>query len=201
MTKPKHIIVWWLLAGLAALSGCAGARILEAWQDETVGPLRFQKTAVLVIDPSQTRRRTGEDEIIRRLPPGMAVPGYRIFEEAEPGDFDRVSGRLREAGFDGAVVVRVLAVEDRLHWVPGYPVLLPPYRSHYFRGPFWYDSGYYRTDQIIRVEIAVHSLPLNKLVWTGVTESFNPASPAALMADVAEAVVGELQKQGRFLFQ
>jgi hypothetical protein len=53
-----------------------------------------------------------------------------------------------------------------------------------------------RTEQIIRVETSVYSLEMNKLVWSGITESFNPLSPAALMTEVAETVIKELRKQG-----
>lgn len=195
---PQPLLFLWV--GLIFLTGCAGTRVVETWMDPAMESFRLKKIAVLFIDPSQTQRRIGEDEIVRRLPPETAFPGYRIFPESEPVDFPRVSGRLREEGFDGAVLVRVLGVEDRRHWVPGYPAHSPPYRAYYFRGPVWYDSGYFRIDQLVRVEISVYFLSLNKLVWTGLTESFNPGSSQAMMAEVAEAVIEELRKQGRFLF-
>jgi hypothetical protein len=200
MSGPKHKIIGFLLVGLVAMAGCAGTRIVETWNDPALKPLKFHKTAVLLIDPSQTLRRIGEDQIVRRLPAGSAVPGYLLFPDPEPGDFNRVQGRLRENEFDGAIVVRVLGVEERLNWVPGYPTTVPPYRAYYFQGPFRVDPGYYRTDQLIRVEVSLYSLPLNKLVWSGLTESFNPASPAALMAEVAETVIGELRNRGLSFF-
>lgn len=182
------------------MAGCAGTRIVETWNDSALKPLKFRKTAVLLIDPSQTLRRIGEDEIVRRLPAGSAVPGYLLFPEPDPGDFNRIQGRLRENQFDGAIVVRVLGVENRVNWVPGYPTMVPPYRAYYFRGPLWGDPGYYRTDQLIRVEISLYSLSMNQLVWSGLTESFSPASPAALMAEVAETAIGELRNRGWLFF-
>lgn len=197
MAEAHRKIAWFLLAGILLLAGCAGTQLLETWKDPALEPIKFKKTAVLLIDPSQTRRRTGEDEIVRRLPAGSAVPGHLLFPEPEPADFSRVTGRLRESGFDGAVVVRVLSVEDRLNWIPGHSAMIPPYGPYYYyRRPFWYDPGYYRTDQINRVETSVYSLEMNKLVWSGITESFNPLSPAALMTEVAETVIKELRKQG-----
>lgn len=200
MLDFKKFILWLFVIGLGFLTGCAGTQLVDTWKDPETGPLKFKKTAVLIIDPSQTWRRIGEDEIVRRLPAGSAVPGYRLFPEPEPGDFNQVSGRLRESGFDGAIVVRVLGVEARVNWITGYPALVRPYRTYAFRGPFFYDPGYYRTDQTVRVETSIYALETNRLVWSGVTETFNPSTPSALAAGIAETVIQDLKKQGLPIF-
>jgi hypothetical protein len=200
MAGPRRWIACLLLVGLLFSAGCASTQIAEFWVDPALKSLKFQKIAVLLIDPSQTRRRIGEDEIVRRLPAGSAVPGYLLFPQPEPVDFNQAGGRLRENGFDGAIVVRLLGVEDRVNWLPGHPVPTPAYRPYYSRRFYWYDPGYYRADQILRVETSIYSLETNKLIWSGITESFNPPSPAALMAEVAETVIAALRKQGWPLF-
>lgn len=196
MFKPARL-AWgfWFLVWVL-LSGCASTQLLETWKTPEPGVLRFQKAAVLVFDPSQTWRRIGEDEIVRRLPEMSVVPGYRIFPDSSPDDFQKISGRLREFGFDGAIVLRTLGVEYRVNRVPGPPVLSRPYRYYYFGGSSFYNPGYYRTDQMVRVETSIYSLAQNRLLWSGVTESFNPSSQAAMVAEIAEAVMQNLRKQG-----
>ena len=74
-------------------------------------------------------------------------------------------------------------------------------------GGFW--GGYYghgwgsawsaaeiRTDTIIIVETLVYSLHQNKLVWSGQSETTNPANLNRLIENTAKQVGDELVRQG-----
>ncbi len=112
---------------------------------------------------------------------------------------DRAKVTVRNAGFDGVVVLRVVGVEERVN-LEG--VVTPP---NYEQG-FW---DYYRDrwssvhepdslprDTIISVETNVYSVTEDRLLWSGISETFNPLDLEGAVDDIADAVSGELRRVG-----
>ena len=56
--------------------------------------------------------------------------------------------------------------------------------------------GYTRVDTILRVELPIDSIERDALLWSGVTESFEPQSPCEAVTDIAGAVVNVLEREG-----
>ena len=52
--------------------------------------------------------------------------------------------------------------------------------------------GYLETDTIVHVVSNLYSLPENKLIWSGVSRSFDPSSTKAFMNDVSKTVAKSL---------
>lgn len=59
-----------------------------------------------------------------------------------------------------------------------------------------YDPGITREDEVVVVETLVFSVPQNKLLWAGVTETTNPKNATQVIKDVVAATVREMEKQG-----
>ena len=53
-----------------------------------------------------------------------------------------------------------------------------------------------REDEVVVVETLVFSVPQNKLLWAGVTETTNPKNATQVIKDVVAATVREMEKQG-----
>lgn len=51
-------------------------------------------------------------------------------------------------------------------------------------------------DTTIRVEINIYSLPEDKLIWAGVSETFNPQHTQQVVAAIVEAAGKALRRQG-----
>lgn len=191
------------LLGLAVLTaGCATTQILASWKSPSAEQIHFEKVAVFALAKDPATRRIAEDEIVRGSPPGKAVASYAFISDADLGDVPAVKQKLRESGFDGAVVVRPIGTQVRETVVPGAP--LPP-----LTGPYGTLSGYYGyawpgayapgtvvTDRYVTVEVLVYSVPKDELLWGARSESANPASVNALVRDVAKAAREDLRSQG-----
>jgi len=75
-------------------------------------------------------------------------------------------------------------------------------------GPYW--GGYYgygwggaygggvdvRTNTIITVETLVYSIPQNKLIWAGQSNTTNPTKVDAFVKELATAARSEMKKAG-----
>jgi hypothetical protein len=96
-----------------------------------------------------------------------------------------------KSGFDGAVVVRVLAAGERVTYVPA--AYNRTFWGYYGRAwPRAYDPGYYQSETVVTIETAIFSLAQDQLLWIGTSETINPKSLPDLVDDFAEAVRREL---------
>jgi hypothetical protein len=96
-------------------------------------------------------------------------------------------------GFDGALVLRVVSDREQVTYRP--PSYGPTFWGYYGYTRA-YDPGYYRKDQLVRVETSIYSIAQDKLLWVGTTDTINPKSLGTLVADVGKAVRKELVREG-----
>ena len=184
------------------------ARLTSTWVDpaDRGGPL--SKIAVLVFHEDDNLRRFAEDQASRTLM-GSAriVPGYKLFERPDP-DVDKVKDRLIAEGFDGVLMARTVSVDTTEQYIPPRtvavptgPILVGPFVGvHGFNGYYRHVWGYtyqtmpgYSTRQTtIVVESVLYRLPGGNPVWSAVSETRNPDSPAEVVHDLVTMIGREL---------
>ena len=188
------------VVGVVAITACAAStRITSSWTDPSPGSLEFNRTLVVFMSANEGIRRTAEDQLASLIERSEAVASYTMF----PGDtgLDEASAKaaISDAGYDGAVVMRIISRDQQLTYTPGmsYPANYGSFWGYYGYG--WgsvYDPGYLSTDTIVTVETTVYSIRDDKLIWSGVSETFNPNNAESLVDDVARAVARELEREG-----
>lgn len=176
-TLRRHLLL--LLAALLAAAGCATTEIVSVWKDEDLGRVPFRKVLVVFQHSDPGARRLLEDQMARDIPD--AIPAYRVVADEDVRDVERVKARVRAAGFDSAVIMRVVSVDREVSYVRGRVYAVPSF-YHGFYG-YWgygwravYDPGYYRSDRIVTIATNVYSVADDKLVWASQSETFNPGS-------------------------
>ena len=187
------------LGALACASG--GANITDSWLDPSVTTLSFDKVLVVAVSPNESVRRAAEDAMVRAIPRGNPVASYTLLTSEQLGNNATVRSAIQQNNFDGAVTMRLVGKEQQTTWVPGsYPT---PYYSFYgyhsYSYPMAYDPGYLRTDDIVKIETNIYSIEDDKLVWTGLSESFNPDNVSSLVAGIASAVADDMRERGLIL--
>ena len=188
-----------LLAALLPLMACAtkSTKLVSTWRDPAaVGPRKFDKALIVVVDRNPAMRRTVEDRIVARIP--NSVASYTIIPEDQLRDETFVAQKVRDSGFDGAVVMRFLDTQKSQQWVPGAG---PTYAGGFggYWGSSWgatYDPGYMRETTTVTAETSIYDLKANKLIWAGRSETVDPKSVPDLVAGIADAATAELVKEG-----
>jgi hypothetical protein len=118
---------------------------------------------------------------------------------------DYARTRLKEAGIEGVVVMRMVGHDQRVTVTPGGYYSGSSYRT--FGG---YYSSYYspyvttmayspptvRTDTEVSIETLIYSLNSDQLLWAATSRTTNPENLASLVDEVADAVANEVVKQG-----
>lgn len=183
-----------------AFAACGtSTQIVDSWRDPDVmvdtAKVRQFVIAALLKNPAV--RRQVEDQIAAQFP-GKAVQSYKELGESELKDDDAMyNQKLKNDGFDGIVMMRLVDVDKSSRYVPGAYPYYGSWRGYWrysWRG--YYDPGYYTTDKYYNVEVTVYSLIRDKLIWTANTSTVNPSGRGELFAEVSKAVVKKMKSEG-----
>jgi hypothetical protein len=133
-----------------------------------------------------------EDTAAAQMTGAQAIPSYQLLGDADLKDREGVKTKLRAAGVSGVLVMRLAGVTERVTPVGG------PYSTfdgyYDYADAAVYAPGYLETDTIVHVVSNLYDLNQNKLIWSGTSQTFNPASAKEFMTDVSKAVAKSLQK-------
>lgn len=194
--RPRHAIATVLVALFAA---CAGPQttIDQSWtspQAQSEPPL--QKVVTIFVSDNVTMRHSGEDRLALELRArGVeATPGYQIFRNgaAKVGDLDSMKQQLRQLGYDGVVVMRVIDREQQIEAVPGTFDGYWGYWGPGYWGGWGYGDGYLYTETIYRLETAAYSLDDGQLLWSAVTSTVDPSNSRELLKETTSLVATRL---------
>jgi hypothetical protein len=135
-----------------------------------------------------------------------AIPGHAILlrPESTQLDLNYLKAQIVENKIDAVVVSRLIKVENKVTYIPGGPSVSPfPYYTTfygYYRVvyPIVYSPDYLREEKKVRIETNLYSAasPDGDLVWTGVTDTFNPSSVHKTINGLVKLVVKEMQSEG-----
>jgi hypothetical protein len=203
MTILRTALVLALAAWLVA--GCAPAtRLTNAWVDPSFKGPPFRSILVLGISQNPGERRTFEDEFSAKLRSAgvNAVPGYTLLPEDGKVEKSVLEAALRKIGADGAIVARVLAVDRRTAYSPGYVTVIPS--VGYARGFYgFYGSAVaistpptpYQYDVVV-VETSLWQTRDGTLVWSATTQTTDPGELRKEIAGYADIIIGALRERG-----
>jgi hypothetical protein len=192
LTLPLSLLL--LLAALAACSA-SSTRLTSTWKDPSVtGPLQFKKALVVAILQDADMRRQVEGQITVVMKNTEGIPSYIAIPESAIRDREKVKSICTSNGIEGAITVRLLDARTTTEWVP------TSYGGFYdywgYAWPLAMTSGYIKTDTVFKIETKVYSLKDGKLVWAGLSDSWNPTSGQQLLLDLAAKIGEDLRKDG-----
>jgi len=135
-----------------------------------------------------------------------AVPGNSILLRP-PGtqlDLNTLREQIRANQIEAVVVSRLIKVDDTITYIPGtaYAVPFAYYNTFYgYYGtlyPVVYSPGYLQQEKKVRVETNLYyvtSAPDGQLVWTGITDTFNPSNVHKAIKELVKLVVTQMQNE------
>ena len=191
----SRVIIQTALAATLALSAAllAGPKFVSTWKAPEAAGTSFagKKVAALLISDDQDLRVSGEEALVRELAGSAsrrgspATASCPVKSCATPTRREMVQrgrrrGRRRDAARQGGQAHDVVAVDVERTILQHALGLLR------LRLGSCLQSGVTRTDTVAVVETLIFSVPQNKLLWAGVTESTNPKDAARIIKDIVE---------------
>ena len=193
-----------LCAGALLLHACAGGgtKMVDSWKDPAAGPVEFKKVVVFFLNKDRTVRGIGEEEMVRQVTSTAAVPSIALFPDLDRKDVDRITAQLKDRKFDGAILMRILNVDETVTVSPGirpaYYVSFASYYNYLVPALDYYPGlpSKEETDRKVTVETVVYSLIENRLIWVGMSETSNPDTIRELITGNAPVVARSLRESG-----
>jgi hypothetical protein len=181
-----------LLAAVALmLAACAPTTIRDSWHDPEYRGTAFRTVLVLGVFPNIAERRQFEDVMAATIDATGArgIPAYRFIpgqERASEADLDRA---VRESGAEALLMSRLVSVDTRTQVsthqqpTPPGPWVSPTPGAWGWGGWYsgWWGAGWQTVTTVTQYDIAavettLFSAKSGRVVWTGVTETFQPHS-------------------------
>jgi len=181
----------------------SGPTFTSTWKSPDATGISFagKKVAALVISNDQNLRVSGEEQLVRELNSRgvQVVATYRMAPREELTSAERARPWFERAAVDGVVALRPVSREKQITYSPSVWTTTSYSTLWGYYGYGWtgvYDPGGSREDTTIVIETLVYSVPLDKLLWAGVSTTTNPKKAPVFIKQLVDAAVKEMRKQG-----
>ncbi len=197
-TCNRYVLAALLSAGMICTSASGKTKLVQSWADPSVKTYKFSKVLTVAIIDAPEIRRIAESAMARNIKRFKAVPSCTVLEKGEERDAETAKRKLKQEGFDGAVVLRMVTGENKIQYVA--PTMPDPYLSYWsyntWAWPINTTPGYIKFDQIVELETLFYSIKDGKLLWSGVSKVSNFRNVSELIDDIAKVIAKELDKKG-----
>lgn len=206
-TLKQFVLLLAVMMAAATLADGKSTKLVASWKNPEYSGPRFRRILVLGMSAKPGVRADFEDALSKLVArDGVeAIPGNTILlrPEGTKLDMNYLKTQIKEFQIDAVIVSRLVKVETSTTYVPGQPYMMPYpyYRSFYgYYGtvyPVVYSPDYLREDRTVRVETNVYAAtaPDGELVWTGISDTFNPSSADKVIDGLTKLIMKELQKE------
>ena len=205
--KSKILVIVLVLAA-ATLSLGKSSKLRMSWKNPAYSSAnKFHRVLALGLSDKTVVRVDFEDSLAAELSSKgyEAVPGNTILlrPAGTQLDLNYLREQIRANHIEAVVVSRLVKVDDTVTYVPGtaYFAPYPYYNSFYgYYGtlyPVVYTPGYLQQEKKVRIETNlyfVNGAPDGQLVWTGITDTFNPSNVHKAIKGLVDLVVTKMQK-------
>ena len=189
---------------IAIDAGADKPAFTSTWKSPDAAGVRFvgKKVAALVISSDQNLRVSGEEQLVTEVSKRgvQAIATYRMAPAEELTTPERARPWFERAGIEGVIALRPVSSETQVTYSPSMWVTSSYYSTLWgYYGYGWsgvYSPGSSKRDTTIVIETLIFSLPLDKLLWAGVSTTTNPEKAPVFMKQLVDAAVKEMKKQG-----
>ena len=204
----------YVILGLLTLSSIPdasskSAKLVVSWKEPGYLPAaKPYRVLALGLSEKTTIRADFEDALAAQLAQAgvESIPGNMILLRPEGTQFDLqyLKTQVRENKIAAVVVSRLVKVENSTRYVSGTPYITPyPYYNTFYGYygavyPVVYSPGYLKEEKKVRIETNVYTVSSSEgeLVWTCITDTFNPSNVHKAIDRLVTLIVKQMQTEG-----
>ena len=180
-----------------------------SWKNPNFKPdTKFKRVLALGLSDKTGIRADFEDVLAAQLTAiGLeSIPGNTILlrPEGTKLDLSYLRTQILENKIDAVVVSRLIKVDNTVTYIPGGPYMVPfPYYYSFYGYygavyPVVYTPDYLSEEKKVRIETNLYATNSGEgeLLWTGVTDTFNPNNVHKAINNLVKLVTKQMQKEG-----
>ncbi len=195
---------------LCAITPASGksAKLIMSWRKPGhVAAAKPYRVLALGLSEQTKIRADFEDALAAQLQAtGVeSIPGNTVLLRPEGTQFDLqyLRTQVRENHIVAVVVSRLVRVDNSVTYVPGTPYIAPyPYYNTFYGYygavyPIVYSPGYLKKEKKVRIETNFYTVSEGEgdLVWTCITDTFNPSNVDKAIDRLVKLVVKQMQSE------
>jgi len=186
---------------LAAVGGCAkSTQLSNVWVDDYWTGEPIDNVLVIGVTHRTEIRQAFEDRFVKEFE-RENIRAVSSASELGVGRIDSLAimQYVAEHEIDAILVTHLLKVTEELTYVPGATYTPGANTGGFYRYYTWgmnsvTTPGYMDQAEVVRLETNVY-LSNSRLLWSGITDSFNPGSEDDVIKSLPEAVITDLYKR------
>ncbi len=190
-----------VLSVISGLLGCAPiTKLTETWKDPKYAGGKIKNVLVIAIAKKAGKRILFENEFVQQFadygveahPSGAIIPmEAKITREV-------VETAIQGAGIDSVFVMQLIEMKEE-------EVYTPPqmnYGAHGYMGHMvnpaanTFVPGYYSMLVNVKLESTLYETSKGALIWSAVSETYNPDSAEDLLASYKKKIMKDLKRNG-----
>jgi len=185
------------------------AKLITSWTKPGYQPAhKPYRVLALGLSEKTNIRADFEDALATQLAAAglESIPGNTILLRPEETQLNLqyLKTQVQENKIAAVVVSRLVTIENNVTYVPGTSYVAPFPYYHTFYGyygavyPIVYSPGYLKEEKKVRIETNLYTVASGEgdLVWTCITDSFNPSNVDKAIDRLVKLVVKQMQSEG-----
>ena len=194
-----------LLASLVLFAACKSTSIVSSWKPDNSTTIGLKK--VLVVGLMGNKERELRERTEKAIAVTLSNNGVNAVAAIDamgvpPKDMklnkEAIDKELKEKGYDGVMIISLINKDQNIN------IGAPGYYSGWWYGPYWgYGGGIYgyyppyvSMSAKYGVEANLYSIIPEKLLYSVLTDSYEPRNMEKLAEKYSEAILKDMQKQG-----
>jgi hypothetical protein len=182
-----------VLAVAALIAGCftfgKSSHVVMSWRNPNAPAQQFRRVLALGLSEKTAIRADFPGNTILLRPEGAQL------------SLNYLRTQVRDNQIEAVVVSRLIKVEKTVTYIPGGPSFVPyPYYGTFYGYygsvyPMVYSPDYLREEKKVRIETNLYLLSEGDgvLVWTGITDTFNPTDVDKAIGKLVKLLVKQMQ--------
>jgi hypothetical protein len=184
------------------VSSCSSTQITSSWRDpnKQIHAGDWNKVLVVALLRNETNRRRAEDQMVKYLN-GKGITSYSYLDKNfDPKAEEALRSKIKKDGFDAAITMRLIDIDKEKIYTPEehymYPVYYQSFSGYYYRNWVFYNTpGYYTVTKKFIIETVIYSIPDDKIIWSGITETYDPQGVEKLTDEIASAIYKKMLEE------
>ena len=196
--KPFMKVILALFTISSFLACTPVTKLTETWKNPTYTGGKIENVLVIAIAKKDDRRNWAEGAFVEQFNDhGVAAhPSAAIIPKDTKITREAVRAAIAGAGIDSVFVMKLMEVkEDEVYNYPQVNYSAHGYMGH-MMGPMPQMPGHYSKVLNIRLETTLYETEKGELIWSAVSETYNPDTLQVLLESYKKKIMKDLKKNG-----
>lgn len=204
MTLKNTLYLTILISFLSALNACSSTRLIEHWSSPSYKGPKLEKILVIGIIKNKKNREMFEREFSQLITTNTrtGITSFTHLSDLEHSvNKEHILDIVKKTEADGVMIVTTRGTFERDRVTRGSVEHIPGanrglYGYYAASHSFVYTPGHTVTDTFLRIDTKLFSAATEEMIWSGVTESFNPDSSEDVIHELENIVITNMQHSG-----